>query len=88
MASLASVMREQFEIRSELEVVHIPTGAVFRAHPYSDPEDMLQSVKVNWGRAGIPPEGAYAEQVQHMASELLLERAARDFRFGGRVEKR
>ena len=40
----ASVAREQFEIRSELEVVHIPTGAVFRAHPYSNPDDMLQSV--------------------------------------------
>ena len=28
MASLVSVTREQFKIRSELEVVHIPTGAV------------------------------------------------------------
>jgi hypothetical protein len=26
---MASVTREQFKIRSELEVVHIPTGAVF-----------------------------------------------------------
>jgi hypothetical protein len=86
MASLASVTREQFKIRSELEVVHIPTGAVFRAHPYSNPDDMLESVKVNWGRAGVPPEGDCADQVQRMASQLLLERAARDRRLGMRLE--
>ena len=45
--ALASVTREQFEIRSEVEVVHIPTGADFRAYPYSDLDDMLQSVKVS-----------------------------------------
>ena len=53
--ALASVTREQFEIRSEVEVVHIPTGADFRAYPYSDPDDMLESVKVSLGprrRAG------------------------------------
>ena len=86
MASLASVTREQFKIRSELEVVHIPTGAVFRAHPYSNPDDMLESVRVNWGRAGVPPEGDCADQVQRMASQLLLERAARDRRLGMRLE--
>jgi hypothetical protein len=51
---LASVTRVDFKIRSELEIVHIPTGAVFQAYPYSDPDDMLQSVKVIWGRAGVP----------------------------------
>ena len=40
-----SVTREQFEVRSELEVVHIPTGIVFRVHPYTDPHDRLQSIK-------------------------------------------
>ena len=75
--ALAPVTREQFEIRSEVEVVHIPTGADFRAYPYSDPDDMLQSVKVSWGRDGGPAEstGDYAEQVRRMASQLLLERA-------------
>ena len=72
--ALASVTREQFKIRSEMEVVHIPTGADFRAYPYSDVDDMLQSVKVSWGRAGAPA-GDYAEQVRRMASQLLLERA-------------
>ena len=74
--TLASVTREQFEIRSEVEVVHIPTGADFRAYPYRDPDDMLESVKVSWGRAGAPAEstGDYAdEQVRRMASQLLLE---------------
>ncbi|MGA7453420.1 MAG: hypothetical protein WBW73_19785 [Rhodoplanes sp.] len=83
--ALASVTREQFEIRSEVEVVHIPTGADFRAYPYSNPDDMLQSVKVTWGRAGVPSTADYAEQVRRMASQLLLERAhrvTRDWRLG------
>ena len=67
---MASVTREQFKIRSELEVVHTPTGAVFCAYPYSNPDDMLESVRVNWGRAGAPPD---AQQVRRMASQLLLE---------------
>lgn len=81
---LAPVTREQFEVRSELEVVHIPTGAVFRAHPYSNPGDMLQSMRVNWNEAGTPPEGPgdYAVEVQRFAAQLLLERAADDRRLG------
>ena len=82
---MASVTRDEFKIRSELEVVHIPTGAVVRAYPYSNPDDMLQSVKVNWSGAATPAEssGDYAEQIRHTASQLLLERArraARDWR--------
>ena len=73
------VTREEFEIRSELEAVHIPTGTVFSAYPYSNPDDMLQSVKANWGRSGASAEsiGDYAEQVRRVASQLLLERAHR-----------
>ena len=71
---MASVTRDQFEIRSEFEIVHIPTGAVFQAYPYSDPADMLQSVRVNWGQAGSPARD-YAEQIRRMASQLLLVRA-------------
>jgi hypothetical protein len=81
----APVTREQFQIRSDVDVVHIPTGAVFQAYPYSDPADMLQSVKVNWGREGAPAIN-YAEQIRRMASQLLLERAletARGRRFLG-----
>ena len=71
-AVMASVTREQFRIRSELEIVHIPTGAVFSAYPYSNPDDMLESVRVIWGRADAPPD---AQQVRRMASQLLLEQA-------------
>ena len=75
--ALASVTREQFNIKSEVEVVHIPTGAVFQAYPYSKPEDILQSVRVAWGRTGVPDTGDYAEQVRRMASQLLVERTRR-----------
>ena len=73
----ASVTREQFKIKSEVEVVHIPTGAVFQAYPYSKPDDILQSVRLTWGRAGVPGTGGYAEQVRRMASQLLVERTRR-----------
>jgi hypothetical protein len=79
MASLASVTYEQFEIISEVELIHIPTGVYFRAYPYSDPEDMLQSIEVNWGRAS-PLASDYAEQVRRVASELLLERTHQEYR--------
>ena len=76
---MVSVTREEFEIRSELEAVHLPTGAVFHAYPYSNPEDMLRSIQVQWGRTGSPPgSGDYAEQIRGVASQLLLERARRD----------
>ena len=78
MAVMASVTREEFKIRSELEVVHIPTGAIFSAYPYSNPDDMLESVRVNWSRTGVPSTGDYAEQVRRMASQLLLEQAPLD----------
>ena len=51
---MPSVSRDEFEVRSELEAVHLPTGAVFRAYPYSDPDDMLRSIKADWGQAGSP----------------------------------
>lgn len=72
---MAAVTHDQFMIRSELEIVHIPTGAVFRAYPYASPQDMLQSIKVNWGRTGTPTDSDYAEQIRRLASQLLLERA-------------
>jgi hypothetical protein len=72
--ALTSVTREQFKIKSEVEVVHIPTGAVFQAYPYSKPDDILQSVRVTWSRAGVPGTGDYAEQVRRMATQLLIER--------------
>ena len=75
--ALASVTREQFKIKSEVEVVHIPTGAVFQAYPYRKPDDILQSVRVTWGRDGVPGAGNYAGQVRRIASQLLVERTRR-----------
>jgi hypothetical protein len=76
---MVSVAPEEFKIRSELEAVHLPTGAVFQAYPYSNPDDMLQSVRVNWGQtiATAESSGDYADQVRRVASQLLLERARR-----------
>ncbi len=74
---MPSVTRDEFEVRSELEAVHLPTGAVFLAYPYSDPDDMLHSITVHWGRASVGSSGDYAEQVRRVASQLLLERANR-----------
>ena len=82
MAFASVVSREQFQVRSELEVVHLPTGAVFCAYPYSDPGDLLQSVRVNWGRTGAPVDGEYSEHVRRVASQLLLERAHRTAEIG------
>jgi hypothetical protein len=75
--ALASVTCKQFKIKSEVEVVHIPSGAVFQAYPCSKPDDILQSVRVTWGRTGVPATGDYAEQVRRMASQLLVERTRR-----------
>jgi hypothetical protein len=54
---------------------------MFRAYPYSDPDDMLHSINVQWGKVGAPMStGDYAEQIRRVASQLLLERASRAMR--------
>ncbi len=76
---MPSVSRDEFEVRSELEAVHLPTGAVFRAYPYSNPEDMVRSIRVQGGRAGSRPLSSDdVEQIRRVASQLLLERARRE----------
>lgn len=77
MAVVTMVTREQFQIKSELEIVHLPTGAVFNAYPYSDPNDLLQSIKVNWGRHGAPTDIEFSEQIRRTAAQLMLERTRR-----------
>ena len=76
---MASVTRQQFTIRSELEVVHTPTGAVFWAYPYSKPENVLESVRVNWGLAASAVNaGNYADKfVAWRRSCCLSKRSAR-----------
>lgn len=85
MALSSRVTHDQFVIRSELEAFHTPTGAVFHGYPYANPTDMLQSVKVSWGRTGTPSDTEYAEHIRLMASRLLLEQVCRAYsthRFG------
>lgn len=74
---MAFVTRDEFEFRSELEVVHLPTGAVLHAYPYVDPDDMLRSIKIHWGRTSAAGLTDYAEQIRRVGSQLLLERADR-----------
>jgi len=77
---MTTVTRDQFRIRSEVEIVHIPTGASFSTYPYSNPDDMLRSVTAQWGRCEDKPSTTqdYARQeVGRVAAELLLEQAQR-----------
>jgi hypothetical protein len=79
-AVMTTVTREQFRIRSEVEIVHIPTGAIFSTYPYSDPDDMLRSVTAHWrqGDAKMDAKENYPRQeVGRVAAELLLEQARR-----------
>jgi hypothetical protein len=80
---MAIVTREQFRIRSEVEIVHMPTGAIFSTYPYSNPEDMLRSVTANWGQAERDLGGdddLRRREIGRIAAELLLEQARRSRR--------
>ncbi|MFO1100177.1 MAG: hypothetical protein U1E81_18415 [Xanthobacteraceae bacterium] len=81
----SAVTNDQFIVRSEMEALHIPTGAIFHAYPYVKSSDMLQSVTVSWGRAGTPSDTEYVDRIRGIASQLLLERlcqADRNHRLG------
>jgi hypothetical protein len=76
---MTTVTREQFRIRSEVEIVHIPTGAIFSTYPYSDPDDMLRSVTAHWRhdpKTGLM-ENYPRQEIGRVAAELLLEQARR-----------
>jgi hypothetical protein len=76
-----TVTRGQFKIRSDLEVVHEPTGVTFPAYPYSNPDDMLRSITVNWGgaedRSGLIEHNA-RQNIRHVAEQIFLEQARRN----------
>lgn len=77
---MLAVTRDQFRIRSEVEIVHLPTGATFSTYPYNDPADMLGRMTAQWGQAEKPSgdTGGYARQdIGRVARELLLEQARR-----------
>ncbi len=77
---MTTVTREQFRIRSEVEVVHMPTGATFWTYPYSNPVDILSSVTANWRSADYDPDITKdydRQEVGRVAAELLLEQVCR-----------
>jgi hypothetical protein len=49
---MTPVSRDQFEIKSDVEVLHKPTGARFSTYRYDDPDLVGSDIKVNWGHAG------------------------------------
>jgi len=75
---MTAVTREQFEIVSDIEVLHVPTGARISTYRYPDPQNAVSSINANWGRAGDRLENGedYSqEDVKAMACKLLLEQA-------------
>lgn len=80
---MTTVTREQFRIRSEVEIVHIPTGATFWTYPYDKPEDMISSLKAHWGEPERAANGKKAfdrQEVGRVAAQLILEQAQRKLR--------
>jgi hypothetical protein len=75
------VTREQFEIRSDLELVHLPTGLIFSAYPYNRPDDMLRSITVKAASAEKSSEfidDQTLQKIRRMAEQIFLERARRN----------
>ena len=70
------VTREQFELMSDTEVRHKPTGATFSTYRYINPEDTANTVIEQLGRAGerLPNGEEYsAAEIRSMAIKLLLD---------------
>jgi hypothetical protein len=76
---MSVVRRDQFDIISDIQVVHKPTGATFSVYRYPDPNvDVCSEMRVNWGRAGDRLENGDEydrDEVEHVARELLREQA-------------
>jgi hypothetical protein len=65
------VKREEFHHKSDLEVLHRPTGTSVSTYRYDDPAHACSSIKVNFGTAG---EEYDRWEVCRVACELLRER--------------
>ena len=48
---MTNVMPDQFELVSDLEILHRPTGARISTYRYENPADACSTVTINWGRA-------------------------------------
>ncbi len=72
------VTRDQFQFLSDVEVVHVPTGAKFSTYRYADPANAGSTHTENLGRLGERLEGGEeysAAEVRVMAVGLLREKA-------------
>lgn len=86
---MTQVKSEQFDIKSDIEVVHKPTGATFSTYRYENPEDAVSAVTINWGRAGdvLSNGDDYArEDVKSIACELLLGQARKARKSGAATD--
>jgi hypothetical protein len=75
---MTPVKRDQFEIVSNVEVVHKPTGARFSTYEYPDPNDACSTLNVNWACAGDRLESGEdyrRDDVGQVASDILRELA-------------
>jgi hypothetical protein len=75
------VTREQFKILSDLELMHLPTGLVFSAYPYNNPDDMLRSITVQ--RASAEKRSEFIDDqtlqnIRRMVEQILLEQVRRN----------
>jgi hypothetical protein len=69
---MTPVKREQFEHRSDLEVLHRPTGTSVSTYRYENPADACSTIKVNFG---IGDEEYDRWEICRVAFELLRESA-------------
>lgn len=81
---MTPVTREQFTYKSDLEVVHEPTGATVSTSKYDNPLDACSTIRLSWGR--ISDWGRIGDllkgsqdydrwEVAQIGCELLHERA-------------
>jgi hypothetical protein len=64
------VKREEFQFKSDVEVVHRPTGASISTYRYQNPDDACSSMIVNFG-----PDSEYDRMdIVRVAYELLREK--------------
>ena len=69
---MAPVKKENFQIKSDVEVVHRPTGANISTYRYPNPDDACSTITVNFG----PDDFEYDRMdIIRAAYELLRQRA-------------
>ena len=69
---MAPVKKEDFQIKSDIEVVHRPTGANISTYRYPNPDDACSTITVSFG----PDDSEdHRMDIVRAAYELLRQRA-------------